>query len=268
MDNEIDIQGEETDDYVQLILIDKILEQENDTQISLMSESFKNSLIKNQILINTYRPARINLYKNQDINEIRGSCKLFEDPFFPRTLNKIVPDKNSDFAKILFSVLKIENNFKLDEINSKIKWKKPQLICYDKRIGNYEFVLDSNGKALSQKFTPYEYTSFFSSDDIFQGILGDCFMIATILSICSNKEILLHLIPIDNALTKNMKIGAYHFRLWKLGEWYDVVIDDFLPVDSGHNLLFARNLRFQNEFWISLFEKSIAKYFLGKFSLN
>ncbi|RNA24106.1 Calpain [Brachionus plicatilis] len=266
MDCENDERLENNDDYVQLFLIEKSLEDQIDEDNFLMVERPKSVLIKNQILINTYKPSQINLYKDQDISEIRSSTKPFEDPHFLPGIKKIVNNMNTDFAKILLSMFKIQNKNNSDEINSKIKWKKPQLICYDKRIGNYEFVLDSNGKALSQNFTKADYASYFSSDDIFQGILGDCFMIATILSICNNKEILLHLAPMDNAYRKNMKIGAYHFRLWKLGEWYDVVIDDFLPVDTAHNPLFARNLRFQNEFWISLLEKSIAK-FLGNFEV-
>ena len=260
MDNDFLLEQKDND-YIQLNLISKLYEEQDDNENGLMLDISKTVFIKDQILINTYKPSRINLFKNQDITEIRRSNKLFEDDHFLPDINRIVENKNTDFAKVLFVFFKINNKINLNEINSKIKWKKPQLICYDKRIGKYEFVLDSNGNALNQKFSSSDYANRFSSDDIFQGILGDCFMIATILSICNNKEILLHLIPMDNAFRKNMKIGAYHFRLWKLGEWYDVVIDDYIPVDSAHNPLFARNLRIQNEFWISLLEKSIAKCF-------
>ena len=65
--------------------------------------------------------------------------------------------------------------------------------------------------------------------------------------------------PRDNALTKNMQIGAYHFRLWTLGNWYDVVVDDFLPMNLSFDLLFTKNITYFNEFWHPLFEKAIAK---------
>jgi hypothetical protein len=84
-------------------------------------------------------------------------------------------------------------------------------------------------------------------------------MIAAILGITQNKRLVSFLMPIDNALKANMKIGAYHFRLWKLGEWYDVVVDDYLATDCQFNLIFTRNLTFINEFWIALLEKSVAK---------
>lgn len=77
-----------------------------------------------------------------------------------------------------------------------------------------------------------------------------------------NKPLLSWLIPEDNALRANMDIGAYHFRLWKLGEWYDVVVDDFLPVSKRYDLFLTRNLTYQNEFWVSLFEKAVAKFVL------
>ena len=79
------------------------------------------------------------------------------------------------------------------------------------------------------------------------------------MGITRNKNLLSHLIPRDNALEKNIKLGAFHFRMWKLGEWYDVVIDDFLLVDKNTKLIFAQNLSFKNAFWIALFEKAIAK---------
>ena len=77
-----------------------------------------------------------------------------------------------------------------------------------------------------------------------------------------NKPLLSWLIPEDNALRDNMDIGAYHFRLWKLGEWYDVVVDDFLPASKRYDLFLTRNLTYRNEFWVSLFEKAVAKFVL------
>ncbi|CAF0824474.1 unnamed protein product [Brachionus calyciflorus] len=261
-----DSDNAEIDDE-EFILIQKSLEEieeENFNGQNLKQSNYKVIESKDHILINSYRPSHINLYKNQNINEIRLANKPFKDPHFPRSSKIILENLNSDFAEGLFTSLKIANKKTNKELEEKLKWKKPQVICYDKRIGKYEFVLDSKGQSLGEKFNQDQYVKYFSSDDIFQGLLGDCFMIATLLNICNNKEILLHMIPIDNANVNNMKIGAYHFRLWRLGEWYDVVIDDYLPIDSRHNPLFARNLNFPNEFWICLVEKSIAK-FVGKY---
>ncbi len=123
-----------------------------------------------------------------------------------------------------------------------------------------EFILDRSGAALAKDFTQSEYlNSYVMRDGIFHGILDDSILIGTILGITRNRELLAHLIPSDNAARKNINVGAFHFRLWKLGDWYDVVVDDYLPVDTTHNLLFARNLVHANEFWIALFEKAVIK---------
>jgi hypothetical protein len=127
-------------------------------------------------------------------------------------------------------------------------------------LGRDEFVLDASGRPLPPKSSSNQYAEFFSVDDIFQGQLGDCFMIAAIMGMTQNKRLLSWLMPIDNALRNNMRMGLFHFRLWNLGSWYDVVVDDFLPADRQYNLVFTRNMTFPNEFWIALLEKAVAKY--------
>jgi hypothetical protein len=59
--------------------------------------------------------------------------------------------------------------------------------------------------------------------NIFQGQIGDCFLIAAFMGITLNKKLLSFIIPYDNLNPINNKIGVYHFRLWALGFWHDVV---------------------------------------------
>ena len=255
-DENSDLEDEE------LILIEKAqegLEEEFDQQ-DLKRSRCKSVNIKKKKMVNSYKPNHINLFKNQNIQQIRTRNKPFIDPYFPRNLNVIIETSSKeDIKDILCQEFQVVNRMNYAELNSKIRWKRPQAICYGLRIGRYEFVLDNNGKGLGTNFTEADFGKCLSSNDIFQGMLGDCFMLATFLSICSNKELMAYVIPKDNAYRKNMKIGAYHFRLWKLGEWYDVVIDDYLPLDSRHSPLFVKNKKYNNEFWICLFEKCIAK---------
>lgn len=95
--------------------------------------------------------------------------------------------------------------------------------------------------------------------NIYQGSIGNCFLIAAIMSITLNKKLIAHIMPYDNSLPANMKLGAYHFRFWTLGFWTDVVIDDYLPMNTQGSLLFLNNKIYPNEFWAPLLEKAFAK---------
>ncbi len=54
--------------------------------------------------------------------------------------------------------------------------------------------------------------------------------------------------------------GVFHFRFWVYGEWVDIVIDDYLPVDTYGNFVFVKNIQEPNEMWAALLEKAFAKY--------
>ena len=203
-------------------------------------------------------------FLNQDIVEIRRKYHTFTDPYFKPLFENITKLKNpaNDFIKGLidkFNINPIGINVFV-ELGEKIKWERCPVIAYN-NVSNFgrrnEFVLNEYGKPLTRKFQICEYLKLFTMHDIFQGALGDCMLIATIMGITRNKALLSFLIPVDNLV--NYSIGAYHFRLWKLGEFYDVVIDDYLPVDAKFNLIFARNVTYVNEYWIALFEKAVSK---------
>jgi hypothetical protein len=126
-----------------------------------------------------------------------------------------------------------------------------------------EFVLKPNGEALCANFSESDYLSCFQMQNVFHGLLDDNIMMCLIRCVASNKPLLARLVPRDNAYRQNVNMGAYHFRFWKMGDWYDVVVDDYLPVDAAHNRpLFACNVTHLNEFWPALFEKAFCKYYI------
>lgn len=74
-------------------------------------------------------------------------------------------------------------------------------------------------------------------------------------------------VPIDNHFDEKYT-GAFHFKFWSYGKWKDVIVDDYLPVDSNDKLLFSSNKNNPNEFWCSLLEKAYAKFCGSYESLN
>lgn len=67
-------------------------------------------------------------------------------------------------------------------------------------------------------------------------------------------------IPKDQSFDKSEYAGIFHFRLWRFGEWIDVVVDDFLPVDPESNqLVYCHNNKDTNEMFGPLLEKAFAK---------
>jgi len=119
---------------------------------------------------------------------------------------------------------------------SSIQWQRPQ------QISRY----------------PQFYRSGISSEDINQGMLGDCWWLAACGAISRSQTRMQVVIPTDQDLVRDPNYaGVFHFRFWRFGEWIEVVIDDKLPVIDGR-LCFAHSTDY-NEFWIPLLEKAYAK---------
>ena len=123
-----------------------------------------------------------------------------------------------------------------------------------------EFVLDDLGEPpLSLDKAYDEHLNYFSAYDIYQGWMGNCFHVGALMAFTKNKKLLEIIIPRDNLSRLSIDLGIYHFRFWKLGFWYDIVVDDYLPTNNQNELIFSFNKQFPNEFWVPLFEKAFAK---------
>ena len=79
------------------------------------------------------------------------------------------------------------------------------------------------------------------------------------MAFTKNEKLLEIIIPKDNLDEENIQLGSFHFRFWRLGYWYDVVVDDYLPTNISNELIFSYNKIYTNEYWVPLFEKALAK---------
>ena len=103
---------------------------------------------------------------------------------------------------------------------------------------------------------------------------------AAAIAVSHYKDLLNFIVPNDQSFNNDDYCGAFHFRFWIEGEWYthfnhfisnlkyleyfifrfDVVIDDYLPVNAITGLLICtRNVNDKDELWCSLLEKAYAK---------
>ncbi len=200
---------------------------------------------------------------NQDIKQIRKKNSQFLDQYFPPKLSvQTLGLPSSSFLQDFFKANYIYSQ-SIESLSAKMKFERTKVISYYKGKTTNEFVLDQNGRPL-RDFTNLN-KNFFSSIDVFQGQIGSCYFLALVLSLTRNLDIVKHVMPLDNALHENIEKGAFHFRFWKLGSWYDLVVDDYLIVDFNHNVKLTSNKACLNEFWVCLLEKAWAK-FSGSYS--
>ncbi|TKS86351.1 Calpain-1 catalytic subunit [Collichthys lucidus] len=109
-----------------------------------------------------------------------------------------------------------------------------------------------------RKIVPYPCFSVdgMSRFDFGQGIIGNCWFLASIGALTFQDYILQQVVPQDQGFDEEY-CGLFHFRFWRFGSWVDVVIDDKLPTINGR-LLFVHS-KDPNEFWPALLEKAYAK---------
>uniref|UniRef100_A0A8C1DNL5 Zgc:136872 n=1 Tax=Cyprinus carpio carpio TaxID=630221 RepID=A0A8C1DNL5_CYPCA len=92
--------------------------------------------------------------------------------------------------------------------------------------------------------------------DIIQGVLGNCWFLASVGALTSQKRIMKQVINDEQSFSVDYA-GIFHFKFWRYGSWVDVVIDDKLPTFDGR-LIFVHS-KTPNEFWPALLEKAYAK---------
>ncbi|XP_044022793.1 calpain-1 catalytic subunit-like [Siniperca chuatsi] len=159
-------------------------------------------------------------FLNQDFQELKQYCLIrgvrYIDKMFP-------PDRNSIGEGILSP-----------SDLARVVWLRPAKIA-----PNPSFILDG-----------------VSRFDFGQGLLGNCWFLASIGALTFQNDVFGQVVPLEQTFDENY-CGLFHFRFWRFGRWVDVVIDDKLPTINGR-LIFV-NSKDQNEFWPALLEKAYAK---------
>ncbi|KAF1754285.1 hypothetical protein GCK72_020845 [Caenorhabditis remanei] len=96
-----------------------------------------------------------------------------------------------------------------------------------------------------------------------QGPLGDCWLIAPLMTIARKRDLLEQIIPENDFSVKH---GLFLVRLFFNGEWNIVVVDGHFPLDASGGYEFARVVC-STELWPCLIEKAVAKMLGGYHNL-
>lgn len=165
------------------------------------------------------RPFRDNQSFEKIVRECRATGVKFTDDFFP-------PDDSS----IFFRKNPVPRGYK-------IEWA---------RISDVE----PNARIFVDRADPR---------DVIQGQIGNFWFIAALSIMSTKKGLLTRVVPdfLDDKNEVGLECGVYRFRFWSLGQWIEVVIDDYLPF-FNRSLIFV-NSREKTEFWGPLIEKAYAK---------
>jgi calpain-15 len=105
-------------------------------------------------------------------------------------------------------------------------------------------------------FGPDKLPSNITPEDIRQGYIGNCWIMAAISAVAEVED------RIDDLfLTKYLSPnGIYGMQLYSLGVPFTQIVDDYLPIWSGYQPVFA-NIGFDGSVWGALTEKVFAKWY-------
>ncbi|XP_067223020.1 calpain-1 catalytic subunit-like [Chanodichthys erythropterus] len=160
-------------------------------------------------------------FMNQDYNILQEYCLKkglrFVDEFFP-------PDPRSIGEGLLDP-----------EDMARVEWMRPTVLCPNAA----EFIVESVSR--------FDYS---------QGRVGNCWFLASVGALTFQSKFLQKVMPDRQSFSRDYT-GLFHFRFWRFGNWYDVVIDDKLPI-IDKKLIFVQSKTY-NEFWPALMEKAYAK---------
>uniref|UniRef100_A0A671S5F0 Si:ch211-202f3.3 n=1 Tax=Sinocyclocheilus anshuiensis TaxID=1608454 RepID=A0A671S5F0_9TELE len=160
-------------------------------------------------------------FMDQDYNVLQDYClktnQRFVDEFFP-------PDPRSIGEGLLDP-----------KVMARVEWIRPTVLC------------PNAAELIVETVSRFDYA---------QGNVGNCWFLASIGALTFQTKLLHKVVPDGQSFSHNYT-GLFHFRFWRFGKWYDVVIDDKLPI-IGCQLVFVKS-KTLNEFWPALLEKAYAK---------
>uniref|UniRef100_A0A1I8IY87 Calpain catalytic domain-containing protein n=1 Tax=Macrostomum lignano TaxID=282301 RepID=A0A1I8IY87_9PLAT len=96
----------------------------------------------------------------------------------------------------------------------------------------------------------------FSISDINQGLLGNCWILASVAALTERKDLMAKMVNKAQVMSGSQYRGAFRFRFRPFGREVEIMVDDRLPTDKD-GPVYARP--YKGEYWVCLLEKALAK---------
>ena len=183
--------------------------------------------------------------QSQNYDTILKSSSQFTDPFFPADNQSLFSSKSS------------YKNFKLPSV--------PIFMQQDNRKFLSQYALSKeenyNWKRLSELYNLNDLNIINENNltnDIIQGILGDCYFLSAILALSYNPKRIKNLFPKNKINEK----GVYECNVYIHGEKIPICIDDYIPTiekNDKDEIAFAGLNNKTKNIWPILLEKVWAK---------
>ena len=189
--------------------------------------------------------------------EHRANGTQFNDDRFPANDSSLFMRGSSDTGSrpSAAGVLRHDQKPFLQSRSHEVEWKSPSEI------------LDVNAK-------PVIFSGGIEPDDIHQGQLGNCYLLAAMAACASNTRLIEDLIVEDHF----SDVGLIGVKFFKEGRWVTVVVDAMLPCipygENGWCPIFCRpsdeivHGAAEKELWCCYMEKAFAKLFGSYESLH
>ena len=119
---------------------------------------------------------------------------------------------------------------------------------------------------------PHVFIDGTSRRDVIQGVLGDCWLLSSVITLANFGQGLLDHVICREENIKNPN-GPYKFRFHKCGKWHTVTVDNIMPMCGTARSAYYAMIKqlfdqFYNktsdreptDFWVPLLEKAFAKF--------
>ena len=182
------------------------------------------------------------LFTNKALQKELALTKLRKDPSNP---TKLVDAKWSGKKAIMINPKKETTLSRTLTNNGNYKMLRPDEFCENPR-----FVLEDNAG---------DGESGYSASDVMQGSLGDCWFLSAMAVVAAHPTLMKKVMVTSETNDE----GYYIIRIFKHGEWHNVVVDDKIPCRTSRGRKpspICVKSKSGHELWMSILEKGYSKY--------